>query len=276
MSRRSFSKRLFLLVILALLVVVLKSTGQIKVGPVGKAVKDVLSPVSQVTMQLSQATRNVLKFPVSLVKAVKINQELNAKISRIEEQLREANEYRLENQRLKKLLDFKETKTKTTGLVAYGAVVIGRDLNNWFGTITINKGSQQGIKVNMTVITPAGLVGRVTSVSQKTAEVLLITDPRSGVSCLVQENRAPGLVEGMSGNVDQLQMIHIPADFKIQKNQVVVTSGLSDLFPRGLSVGRIKKITREPSGLFYKAMLTPFVDFNHLEEVLILTKKAGF
>ena len=273
MPRHPLGKILFLLTVLIFLLIILKATAKNELAPPAKTVRDVLAPVSKVTMQTGQAIRNVLKLPVSLAKAVKQNQELKEKVSRLEEQLREANEYRLENQRLKKLLDFKETKIKTTRGAVYSAAVIGRDLNNWFGTITVNKGARDGLKVNMTVIIPAGLVGRVISVSQKTAEVLLITDPRSGVSCLVQENRAPGLVEGMSGNTNQLQMIHIPTGFIIRKDQIVITSGLSDLYPPGLSVGRIIKVTREPSGLFFKATIQPFVDFNRLEEVLIIFER---
>jgi len=269
LPRPPLGKILLLLAVLIFLLIILKATAKNELTLPAKTVRDVLAPVSMITMQTGQAIRNVLKLPVSIAKAIKQNQELKEKISQLEEQLREANEFQLENQRLKKLLDFKETKIKTTRRSVYSAAVIGRDLNNWFGTITVNKGARDGLKVNMTVITPAGLAGRVISVSQKTAEVLLITDPRSGVSCLVQENRAPGLVEGMSGNTNQLQMIHIPTDFKIQKDQIVITSGLSNLYPRGLSVGRIKKVTREPSGLFFKAIIQPFVDFNRLEEVLI-------
>ncbi|GAB6274071.1 MAG: rod shape-determining protein MreC [Peptococcaceae bacterium] len=273
MPRPPLGKILLLLTILIFLLIILKVTAKDELTSPAKIVRDVLAPVSKVTMQTGQAIRNVLKLPVSLAKEVKQNRELKEKVSRLEEQLREANEYRLENRRLKELLDFKETKIKTTKVAVYSAAVIGRDLNNWFGTITVNKGAREGLKVNMTVITPAGLIGRVISVSQKTAEVLLITDPRSGVSCLIQENRAPGLVEGMSGNTNQLQMIHIPTDFKIHKDQVVITSGLSGLYPYGLSVGRIKKVNREPSGLFFKATIQPFVDFNRLEEVLIIFEK---
>lgn len=267
-------KRLFFLVILLVLVLyVMRVTAfsRVEVTPLEKILVDTFAPLEQVTARLGRGVRDIVTFPLSLVNASRRARELSEQVARLEGELHRAREYRLENERLKKLLDFKSGPAADSGLEVTAAAVIGRDPGNWFSTITINKGRAEGIRENMTVLTPRGLVGRVIAATDRTATVLLITDPRSAVSALVQDSRTPGMVEGTAGSAGSLRMIHIPNDMPTRPGQVVVTSGTKSIFTRGIPIGEITSVKRDPTGLFFEASVRPFVDFNRLEEVLVIT-----
>ncbi|WP_073163579.1 rod shape-determining protein MreC [Desulfofundulus australicus] len=271
----TLGKRLFFLVILlvvALYVMRVTAHGRVEVPPLGNTLVDAFATVEQAVTRAGRLARDVLTFPFSLVRASQRAQELSERVDLLESELQQVREYQLENERLKRLLDFQSGPAASSHLELAAAAVIGRDPGSWFSTITINKGRAQGIKTNMTVITPRGLVGRVISTTSQTATVLLITDPRSAVSALVQDSRTPGMVEGMAGGAGNLHMIHIPNDMPVKAGQVVVTSGTSrSIFIKGIPVGEIVSVKRDPTGLFFEAVVRPFVDFNRLEEVLVVT-----
>ena len=273
MPRRATYKKAFylaVLVVASLALVKYTAFGRLSVSPVEAALRDVLSPVQGLATQVGHRIKGLVSFPFDVVGMTRRNDELSERLKDVEGQLRQMEEYRQENERLKKLLNFNSTTARAMGLELKSAAVISRDPGNWFGMIRINKGSADGIRRNMTVLTPEGLVGRITSVSSATAEVLLITDPRSGVGTLIQENRTPGLVEGIATASGQVRMVHIPTGSKVTKGQTVVTSGLGSLYQKGIPVGTVVSMRRELTGLFNSATITPFVDFDRLEEVMII------
>jgi len=270
--RRGAGRKLFfvLLLILAVLLV-MKNTGlkEAAMPPLEGAWRDVSAPVQKVCVSVTRWLGNVLARPFALINASRQNEQLTGEVAELKARLQELEEYRLENERLKKLLDLQTRPPGNWKLIA--ATVVGRDPGNWFKTITLDKGSRQGVQVNMPVLVPEGLVGRVVEVSANTAQVMLITDPRSAVSSLIQENRSPGIVEGTADPSGRLRMIHIPYDVFVRKGQVVITSGLGSLFPKGIVIGQILEVKKDPTGLFYNATIQSLVDFNRLEEVLIVT-----
>ena len=121
------------------------------------------------------------------------------------------------------------------------------------------------------MVTPSGLAGKVVSVSKHTSQVLLITDPLSGVGALVQDSRVPGVLEGITAGSDETRLIHVPKDTQLTKGQVIITSGIGGTFPKGIPIGRIVDVSDEPTGLFKTAMVVPFADLNRLEEVLVIS-----
>ncbi|WP_165792175.1 rod shape-determining protein MreC [Desulfocucumis palustris] len=278
MPRRIAYKRIFLLAVLVLLTLALvkyTAYGRLSVSPVEAALRDALSPVQGLATQVGHRLKGLVSFPFDVVGMTRRNHELSENLKKAEGQLRQLEEYRLENQRLQKLLDFHSNTAQAMGFELTNAAVISRDPGNWFGMLRINKGSDQGIQKNMTVLSPEGLVGRISSVSADTAEVLLITDPRSGVGALIQENRTPGLVEGVSPATGQIRMVHIPTGALVKKNQVVITAGMGSLYLKGIPVGTVSTVGRESSGLFKSATLVPFVDFDRLEEVMVITSSGA-
>lgn len=240
-----------------------------KLTPLASATRDLLAPIQRLVTMAGREVSGFISFPVKLINVGKRNQVLEAKVSELEGKLSQYQEIQQENVRLKQLLNFKNSAAPNMSTIA--ATVIARDSGNWFGSIIVDAGSKDGVKKDMSVITPAGLVGRVIRVSSSTAEVLLVTDPRSGVGCMVQETRAPGVVEGVAGTHGELQMVHIPADMGPKKGDSIITSGYGSIYPKGIPIGTVEKSEKEKSGLFKMASIKPFVDLNRLEEVLIIT-----
>ncbi len=272
--RRSNTKRFILLGILIIFMLTLinyTKFGRVAVSPMESSIKDLLAPVQGLAMNLGHRLRGLVSFPFTLVNVADENQLMKKKITDLEGRLRQYEELRSENERFRKLLEFKTGVAPVMGYDLAAAAVIGRDPGNWFGVITINKGSGDGLKPNMVVLNDQGLIGRITSVTTNTSEVLLITDPRSGVAALIQESRSPGMVEGVASSPGRVRMVHIPIGTQINRGQVVVTSGFGSLFPKGVPIGWIREADREPSGLFSSAVIVPYVDFNRLEEVMVIT-----
>ncbi|TEB16463.1 Cell shape-determining protein MreC precursor [Pelotomaculum sp. FP] len=267
------AKRLFFLVILVavtLAAIHVTIPEPARLTPLGSKFRDVLAPAQSGLTWLSRQARQVVSLPVSLYGAAERSQALEQEVERLQSEIIQLNEYKAENQRLTDLLNYKQVMVQQYDLLA--ASVIARDPGNWFATVTLNRGSRDGVRENMTVLTPQGLVGRVITVTNANCEVLLITDPRSGVGSLIQETRTPGIVEGTVGSSGTARIIHIPNDAQVEEGQVVVTSGLGSIFPKGIPIGQIASVSIESAGLFKSADIRLFAGVNQLEEVLIVTK----
>lgn len=233
-------------------------------------------PMQKGISAVVQETRGVLAKAAGLGGMQAEIDSLQKQIATLEMENNQLRENCRELERLRSLLGFKTSNPQYELLAAR---VIGRSFSNWFSTLTIDAGSKDGVAKNMVVITPQGVVGRISAVGPYSSEVLLITDPQgpAGAVVLVQDTRIPGVVEGVGDGTGMLHMKHIPYDANIQEGQLVVTSGLGTVFPAGLPIGRVQRVEREaePSALQQDALIAPAVDFNRLEEVLIITRIAG-
>ncbi|NLV16722.1 MAG: rod shape-determining protein MreC [Syntrophomonadaceae bacterium] len=176
-------------------------------------------------------------------------------------------EYQYEAQRLKELLDFKDQNLANMDLIP--AQVIARSPNNWYSTININRGYSHGVAKDMAVITPLGLVGRVSFVGKDSAQVMLITDREGAVGALIQETRVPGIVVG-DAKSKQLYMNHLQFYSEIKSGDQVVTSRFSEYFPQGIIIGKIGEVTSDPEILSKTATVIPAVDLDQFEEVLVI------
>ena len=148
------------------------------------------------------------------------------------------------------------------------AQVYARDPSSWFSTLLINKGRIDGIAKDMAVVASAGVVGRVIEVSHDTAKVLLITDPNSALDVINQRSRSQGILEGKTDKICILKYVQKSDD--IQVGDVMITSGLGGIFPKGLMAGTVNRVEKRPPGLFQYVEVTPAVDLSKLEEVLVL------
>ncbi|GAB6179993.1 rod shape-determining protein MreC [Desulfotomaculum defluvii] len=267
----SYKNLILLAVLVGITLFVMRYTNlsRVQLSPMEAAIKDSLSPVQGLFMGVSKNMRNGIDFFVSLGRLSEENKDLKNKVGELQGQLYLQEELKQENIRLKGLLEYQDQYKSNFKFKV--AAVIGRDPGNWFGVVTLNQGSQDGIAKNMPVVTPLGLVGRVIAVSSNTSQLMLITDPRSGVGAMVQDSRIPGVLEGTTSGSGDTRLIHVPKDTKLTKGQAIVTSGIGGTFPKGLPVGRIVDISNEPTGLFRAATVVPFADLHRLEEVLIIT-----
>ncbi len=196
------------------------------------------------------------------------NRQLRRELELLKEQNGQLREASAATERLATLLEFKKQALPT--LVA--AQVIGRDTGNWYKTIIINKGSSDGLQSDQGVITPVGVVGRIVKTTSSTAVVLLVTDPNNAIAGLIQRTRDEGIVEGTTQGLARLK--YIPLLSSARSGDRVVTSGLVGGFPRGLPIGTITKIDKEEEALFQSAELSPEVDPNRVEEVLVIQSSA--
>lgn len=170
----------------------------------------------------------------------------------------------LENTRLKNLLSFKQNSPYK--LIA--AKVIARSPDSWTSSVIIDKGTSSGITRGMVVVNYLGMVGKVTQTQRSTSRVSLLSDPSLSVSAIVQRSRQEGLVSGTLGSL--LIMKYLPEDADINLNDTVVTSGLNDVYPKGLLIGTVVDIGKEYSGLSRYAIIKPAVNLSNIEEVLII------
>ena len=266
----------FLLILVGITVFAMHITapGRSNLTPMEAMVKDTLAPVQKGILYVGTRVRSWISFPFNMATFARENKQLKEEINKLKGQARQIKEYELENERLKKLLGY-QTDNKLQGVTVV-ASIIGRDPGNWFGTVTLNRGLSDRIKVGCTVVSSDGLVGRVIAVSNNASEVLLITDPRSGVGCILQESRTPGILEGVASGSSSLSMVHLPVAQDIKTREVVMTSGIGSLFPKEIPIGEVESAYKESSGLFKTAVVKPYVDFNRLEEVFVLTGQVQF
>ncbi len=172
------------------------------------------------------------------------------------------------NVRLKELLGLKENLPDPT----ITARVIGRDPSLWFKTLTIDRGSSDGLKRGMPAITSEGIVGQVINTSPNYARILLAHDPNSAIDVIVQKNRIQGIIRG---DGHEFILHYVLRNSDVEKGDPLITSGLGDVFPKGVSVGRVSEVVHSPRGMFQHIRVTPAVDFSRLEHLIIIMRKSS-
>jgi rod shape-determining protein MreC len=193
------------------------------------------------------------------------NLRMSAEMERLLLENAVMNELLIENGRFREILDFKQLHP-LSGVVAQ---VIARDSSPASSTITINKGADHGVRKDMAVIISTGVVGRIQMSLAGTAKVLLLNDPGSAVAVRVMRNREEGLLEGKLVNC-ALKYVSFYAD--IQEGDLLITSGLDGIYPKGHPVATVVKVRKHEASAFQSVVALPAVRFSRLEEVLVLTQ----
>ena len=202
---------------------------------------------------------------ILLINTERENDRLKEENARLKLESAVMNELLIENERLRDALKFKQLNSPASIM----AQVIGKEVSPISATITINKGADSGIRKDMAVITPSGIVGRVQAVLSGSSKVLLLTDPASTLAVRVQRNREEGLLEGKLINC-ALKYVSYYVD--IQRGDLLVTSGLDGIYPKGLAVATVVKVIKREASAFQAVVAEPVVRFSRMEEVLVLTK----
>jgi rod shape-determining protein MreC len=179
-------------------------------------------------------------------------------------QLQQLDEYKIENERLRKLLNF-QAKAPMELLAAQ---VIGQDVSSDHYTLFINKGTRHGLKKLQAVVSTEGVVGYVFSPQAYTSQVLLITDRSTSIDAIVQRTRARGIVSGRTASSARLRYLE-RADH-VQAGDRVVTSGLQGYFPKGFPIGTVTAVKKTDHGISLEAYVQPLVNPNQLEEVFVV------
>lgn len=228
-------------------------------------VSEAFAPVQSLVFHSHESVESVWERYVWLTGVQQENKELRETLERIEGDVALLQEFKAENDRLRVLLDFSRN-SELNGVVGS---VIGYDPSGWVKGIIVNRGSSHGVAAGMAVVHARGVVGQVVAVSPSVSRVLLISDHSSGVDAVVQGSRARGVVEGSGYGMSELRYIN--REFSIKVGELVLTSGMDGVFPKGLVIGAVTEVEIGGSGLFQTVEVKPAVDFARLEEVLILT-----
>jgi len=201
------------------------------------------------------------------------NKELKSRIENLASLEAQVQELKNDNKELRDVLGEKKTLRDYEPLPA---TVIGRNPDRWHEMIIIDKGKLNGVEKNMAVVTATGLIGKVKSVTQFSSTVQLLSsmDPKNRISAIVQgKTNVYGLVEGYDSEKKLLQVKAIPSGAEIEKGQTVITSGLGDVFPKGLMIGKVVEVKQDQYGLNLTALVKPGADFYDIKTVIV-TKRV--
>lgn len=251
--------------LLSLYILTASARGQIKNEPIGALLMWILRPLQIAGQGTANWIKGFRDNYDTLAGFRSENERLRKRLQTLEIERQRLLEAEATNRRLQQLLDFR------SGLPA-GAItasIIAASATSWFQSCVLNKGSADGVRKGMAVVTPLGVIGKVVSVTGRTAKVLLLTDPNSGIDVLVQRTRARGIVSGSLESGTVLKYIKRSED--VQEGDRLVTSGLDSVFPKGMLAGTVIKVRKQSRGLFQSVEVLPAVQASLVEEVLVVS-----
>ncbi|WP_027338568.1 rod shape-determining protein MreC [Halonatronum saccharophilum] len=229
---------------------------------------DALRPGFVAINKARDLSQSAFRVVVNYSEVKNENNYLRNKVDRLSYRQNELEKIMLENERLRELLNFK----RYTGYDVVGGRVLSYSVDNWSNIVMINVGARDGVENRMPVVTKGGyLVGTIKQVTRTTSQVLLLNDDDFVTGGLVQrtESRDLGIVRGR-GRSKSLTMDNISWDADIKGGDIIVTSGLSERYPKGLPIAKVEAVRSENYGLTQRANLKPFVDLEKLEELLVI------
>ncbi|MCE5197097.1 MAG: rod shape-determining protein MreC [Negativicutes bacterium] len=229
--------------------------------------RDVLAPMQKWSAEILDWWRE----SVDTLRSLQTLKEENAELKEQNDLLLQAYSRMLtveaENQRLQQMLDFKQTNLQYEIEIAK---IIGWPASNWSSRYILGLGSKDGISKNMVAVSTSGLIGKIVQVTEATAELMLLTDELSSVGVRIQSSGCLGIVSGNGAQTPTLTMSFISSDAVVKEGDLVVTSGLSDIYPEGLVIGKVVRCAEEASGMHQTAEVEMISDFYSLYEVMIL------
>lgn len=237
-------------------------------NPAEQFVIEITAPFQKLIKQITKSTEEMWLNYFRLVDVHRENTQLKNEIHVLKMANSRYRELLATQESLEELLQFKQKINRPV----VAAQVIGLDPTGWFKSVIIDKGKWAGLRIDMPVVNAFGVVGRVVSVSSNYAKVLLIIDQNSAVDCLVQRSRDRGMLKGLMSEICKLDYVGKSND--IAAGDIVVTSGLGGVFPKGLPVGRILDVKEISGELFKDIKIRTAVDFSKLEEVLVILEES--
>ncbi|MFH1190208.1 MAG: rod shape-determining protein MreC [Candidatus Omnitrophota bacterium] len=233
-------------------------------GSIANPIRTKLLDFSVIPLKVLHSIYNSVRRAIPFASLSEENRMLREKIDLLTRREEESKYRDLENRRLKDILGFRDA-------IPYGTIpaeVIGRDPTNWSNSLIIDKGSANLIRQGKAVISMRGLVGRVLEVGRYSSRILLITDPNSKVGVVIQRNRQGGILVGRPDG--KCKIIYIALDSDVAKGDKVITAGFGSVFPKGILIGEVVSIDKEPGRLYKCAIVRPAQDMTKLEEVLCI------
>lgn len=266
-----------LVTVFLLLIMSFISAGQIENSGRGNAVHAVTVPVHKLIANVCEGIDSFLVYFKNKQNMQKENDELLLRISKLEEEKRTLEQYQTENSELRSLL---ELKTNLRDYTSVAAAVIAKEPGNWFNSFTIDKGLSDGVGLNDAVVTSEGLVGYVKQVGEGYSVVSAIIDINNSVGCTITRTGEAALLEADISlqNLGFCKLSYIPKGANVMPGDVIETSGLGGIYPKGILVGRVDEIKTQVQGVSDYAVVRPMVNFRKLSYVLVLSieRQAAF
>ncbi|MCX5893575.1 MAG: rod shape-determining protein MreC [Deltaproteobacteria bacterium] len=257
-----------LLIVLAVLLVISVLSLSLKQSPALSRVQGLVitatSPGLQALEYLGRSVKRLWQGYFDLVGARQENLQLHRTLQEYFQKEVRYQEAQQALNRLEGLLDLK----RQVALPVIGARLIAYDPSQWSRCAVIDQGKAQGVKNGLPVLAPEGIVGRVVETYPQYAKVMLIVDRKSGADAMVQRTRVRGILQGKGGNRCSLDFVPKSAD--VQVGDLVLASGLTGIYPKGLVFGKVTEANNKNPGVFQEIEVTPTVDLSALEEVLVI------
>jgi rod shape-determining protein MreC len=237
---------------------------------VESAIVDGVLPAFSFFNTLKESVLSVWNHYIYLINAQSDNEQLKKQVAQLRSENSRLQEQIQTEMRLRKVL---QIKTQLAGPVKV-AEVVGRGPSPFLQSLFIDKGRKDGLIRGMPVLQTDGLVGRLEKTSSHHAQVLLLNDPGFAVDCLSQRSRVRGVWTGHPDGFCQIKYVSRNDD--IQTGDTIITSGLDELFPKGIILGRVKRVVSQVKGNFLFVEVSPQVNLGQIEEVLIIQRKPRF
>jgi len=234
----------------------------------GSIIFNTLTPFQVISSRIMKGIKLKWQAYIDLRDLHQQNHILRQQIRDLQYKYSNYREIELNNERLRKLLGF----NKKPQLPSLFAEVIALDSSSFSNIITINKGSSHGVDIDMAVICPQGVVGRIIKVTPWASQVQLLIDGNSALAAMDQRSRVRGVVAGLGKHYCHLKYVNVRQD--VAPGDIIITSGEEGIFPKGLTIGKIVSM-RQKDPLLKEISLIPAANFQKLEEVLILLTKGG-
>lgn len=229
-----------------------------------RALLEVVGTFQEGVAKSTRGLENLWREYFYLVGLREENRRLKTTLEHAKGELSSLREIERTNRRLQQLMNF----AKDYDLPVVGARVVAWDPGPWFKTLTIDRGSADGVMSGQPVVNEQGVVGRIVEVAPRFAKVLLITDYNSRIDALISRNRERGIVAGRGEKT--LSIMYVRKNIEVLRDDMVVTSGMGGMFPKGIPLGRISRVKKTGHDIFLEIDMTPAVDFDHLEELLVI------
>lgn len=237
------------------------------------SVADIITyPFKKSIYFLTEQVSEVTGYFKNVEDLIRENEELKTQNDRLLYQNTMLEQYKSENEGFKEILSLKQRYQEYPTL---GANVIAKDISNWYKSFNIDKGLIQGIKEEDVLLSGGGLAGHITKVDPLTSTAISIIDDRSSISVKVVRTGDTGILRGDIELAEKgLCRLEIDIESEVVKGDQIITSHLSDIYPPGIPIGTVEEVTTGKNGLTQYAYIKPFVDFKHLENVLVITSDS--
>ncbi|KGM96393.1 rod shape-determining protein MreC [Clostridium novyi A str. 4552] len=250
------------------------TVGKDKMSTAGNGMGVVLNSVQGVVYKINNKVKKNANFIFHFKDVKEENKILREENTKLKDKALKYDALVKENERFKKMIDFKEQKSEYNYV---GCEIIGKSGENWLDGFVINRGANDGIKKKMVVVTGDGLVGQVTSVGSNWSIVQSIINENIQVAGMVNSTREnDGVVKGFRDYSNKLlaKLYFLPLDSKVKKGDVILTSGLGPFYPKDIKIGTVIDVEEDKGKLIKNAVIEPSVDFNKLEELFVVIPKS--